>query len=488
MTQQSLEPKTVAEDAGEGTRVPAGRSWLDRYFHITHRGSTVAREVRGGITTFMAMAYILLLNPLILSGKDAAGNTLGQQALITATAFAAALTTLLMGFVGKVPLALAAGLSVSGVLASQVAPEMTWPQAMGMCVMYGVVIMLLVVTGLREMIMNAIPLALKHAITMGIGLFVALIGMVKAGFVHENPDPGGGPVLLGPAGELSGWPVLLFALTLLAIFMLQARGIPGAILIGIVGGTLLAVVLNGLGVIDPRQWASGAPELHGSALSMPDFSLFGEVEFGGWGEVGAMTVGMIVFTLVLAGFFDAMATIIGVGTEARLADDKGRMPGLSKALFIDGAGGAIGGVSGASGQTVFVESATGVGEGARTGLSSVVTGLFFAACLFFTPLTAIVPGEVAAAALVVIGAMMMMNARHVDWADRATAIPVFLTIVIMPFTYSITAGVAAGVIAYVAIKTAQGKFREIGAFMWALTAIFVVFFALNPIEGWLGVH
>ncbi|HLL33664.1 MAG TPA: NCS2 family permease [Streptomyces sp.] len=488
MTQQSLEPKTVAEDAGDGTRVPAGRSWLDRYFHITHRGSTVAREVRGGITTFMAMAYILLLNPLILSGKDAAGNTLGQQALITATAFAAALTTLLMGFFGKVPLALAAGLSVSGVLASQVAPEMTWPQAMGMCVMYGVVIMLLVVTGLREMIMNAIPLALKHAITMGIGLFVALIGLVKAGFVHENPDPGGGPVLLGPAGELAGWPVLLFALTLLGIFMLQARGIPGAILIGIVGGTLLAVVLNGLGVIDPKQWASGAPELHGSAVSMPDFSLFGEVEFGGWGEVGAMTVGMIVFTLVLAGFFDAMATIIGVGTEAKLADDKGRMPGLSKALFIDGAGGAIGGVSGASGQTVFVESATGVGEGARTGLSSVVTGLFFAACLFFTPLTAIVPGEVAAAALVVIGAMMMMNARHVDWADRATAIPVFLTIVIMPFTYSITAGVAAGVITYAAIKTAQGKFREIGAFMWALTAIFVVFFALNPIEGWLGVH
>jgi AGZA family xanthine/uracil permease-like MFS transporter len=434
------------------------------------------------------MAYILLLNPLILSGKDAAGDTLGQKALITATAFAAAFTTLLMGFVGKVPLALAAGLSVSGVLASQVAPQMTWPQAMGMCVMYGVVIMLLVVTGLREMVMNAIPLALKHAITMGIGLFVALIGLVKGGFVHENPAPGGGPVQLGPVGELAGWPVLLFSVTLLAIFMLQARGVPGAILIGIVGGTLLAVILNATGVIDPKQWANGAPELHGSAVSMPDFSLFGDVEFGGWGEVGAMTVGMIVFTLVLAGFFDAMATIIGVGTEAKLADDKGRMPGLSKALFIDGAGGVIGGAGGASGQTVFVESATGVGEGARTGLASVVTGLFFAACLFFTPLTAIVPGEVAAAALVVIGAMMMMNARHVDWGDRATAIPVFLTVVIMPFTYSITPGVAAGVISYVAIKAAQGKVREISAFMWVLTAIFVVFLALNPIESWMGVH
>ncbi|MCF3121826.1 NCS2 family permease [Streptomyces arenae] len=485
MTQSSVEPKTTAEDAGPGSRVPAGRSWLDRYFHISRRGSTVAREVRGGVTTFMAMAYILLLNPLILSGKDAAGDTMATKAVITATAFAAAFTTLLMGFVGKVPLALAAGLSVSGVISSQVAPEMTWPQAMGMCVMYGVVIMLLVVTGLREMIMNAIPLALKHGITMGIGLFIAIIGLVKGGFVHQGKAT---PLTLGPAGELQGWPVLIFAGTLLLIFMLQARNIPGAILIGIITGTIVAVVLNALDVVDPKQWANGTPALHGSAVSPPDFSLFGDVEFGGWGEVGAMTVGMIVFTLVLAGFFDAMATIIGVGTEANLADDKGRMPGLSKALFIDGAGGAIGGVAGGSGQTVFVESATGVGEGARTGLASVVTGLFFAACLFFTPLTAIVPQEVASAALVVIGAMMMMNARHVDWADRATAIPVFLTVVLMPFTYTITTGVAAGVISWVAIKIAQGKAREIGAFMWGLTVIFIVYFALNPIEGWLGVH
>ncbi|MEV5977450.1 NCS2 family permease [Streptomyces sp. NPDC052114] len=485
MTQSPTELKTTAEDAGDGSRVPAGRSWLDRYFHISLRGSTVAREVRGGVTTFMAMAYILLLNPLILSGKDAAGDTMATKAVITATAFAAAFTTLLMGFVGKVPLALAAGLSVSGVISSQVAPEMTWPQAMGMCVMYGVVIMLLVVTGLREMIMNAIPLALKHGITMGIGLFIAIIGLVKGGFVHQGKAT---PLTLGPAGELQGWPVLIFAGTLLLIFMLQARNIPGAILIGIITGTVVAVVLNALDVVDPKQWANGTPALHGSAVSAPDFSLFGDVEFGGWGEVGAMTVGMIVFTLVLAGFFDAMATIIGVGTEANLADEKGRMPGLSKALFIDGAGGAIGGVAGGSGQTVFVESATGVGEGARTGLASVVTGLFFAACLFFTPLTAIVPQEVASAALVVIGAMMMMNARHVDWADRATAIPVFLTVVLMPFTYTITTGVAAGVISWVAIKIAQGKAREIGAFMWGLTVIFIVYFALNPIEGWLGVH
>ncbi|MFD4592355.1 NCS2 family permease [Streptomyces rubiginosohelvolus] len=485
MTQQSVEPKTSPESAGPGSRVPAGRSWLDRYFHISERGSTVAREVRGGVTTFMAMAYILLLNPLILGGEDVNGNLLSQPGLITATAFAAAATTLLMGFVGKVPLALAAGLSVSGVLASQVAPNMTWPQAMGMCVIYGVVICLLVVTGLREMIMNAIPLALKHGITMGIGLFIALIGLYKAGFVHQGEAT---PVTLGPAGELAGWPVLIFCVTLLLIFMLQARNIPGAILIGIVVGTLVAIVINAIVDIDPKKWSSGPPELDGSAVSTPDFSLFGNVEFGGWGDVGVMTVGMIVFTLVLAGFFDAMATIIGVGTEAKLADDKGRMPGLSKALFIDGAGGVIGGVASGSGQTVFVESATGVGEGARTGLASAVTGLFFAACLFFTPLTAIVPTEVASAALVVIGAMMMQNARHVDWGDRSVAIPVFLTVVLMPFTYTITTGVAAGVISYSAIKLAQGRAREVGAFMWGLTVIFIVFFALNPIESWLGVH
>ncbi|MFD7960620.1 NCS2 family permease [Streptomyces zaomyceticus] len=487
MTQSSVEPKTASEDAGSGSNVPVGRSWLDRYFHISERGSTVATEIRGGVTTFMAMAYILLLNPLILGGKDVDGNVLSQPALITATALAAAVTTLLMGFWGKVPLALAAGLSVSGVLSSQVIAVMTWPQAMAMCVAYGVVICLLVVTGLREMIMNAIPLAIKHAITIGIGLFIALIGFVKAGFVHENPSPGGGPVVLGPAGELAGWPVLIFAFTLLLIFALQARNVPGAILIGIVAGTVIAAIVNAVGDLPAKAWFSGPPELNGSAVSTPDFSLIGEVSFSGWGDVGYITITMIIFTLVLAGFFDAMATIIGVGSEAKLADSQGRMPGLSKALFIDGAGGVIGGGVGGSGQTVFVESATGVGEGARTGLSSVVTGAFFAACLFFTPITAIVPAEVASAALVVIGAMMMQNAKHVDWSDRSVAIPVFLTVVLMPFTYTITTGVAAGVISYTVIKTAQGKAREVGAFMWGLTAIFIVFFAIHPIESWLGV-
>ncbi len=488
MTQSQVEPITAAEEAGEGSRPPAGRSFLDRYFHITERDSTVARELRGGLTTFMAMAYILLLNPVLLGGRDVAGHTLPHAALITATALGGAVTTLLMGFVGKVPLALAAGLSVAGVMATQVAPHMTWGQAMGMCVIYGAVIVLLVLSGLREAIMNAIPLPLKHGITIGIGMFIAIIGLVNAGFVGKGDPHGDAPVALGVAGHLQGWPVLIFCVTLLTIFMLQARKVPGAILLGIVGGTVLAVLAQAVGLTRAADWGLNVPQLPHNPVSMPDFSLLGKVRLGGFGQVGYMTVGMIVFTLVLAGFFDAMATIIGVGTEAGLADRQGRMPGLSKALFIDGAGGIIGGAVGGSGQTVFIESATGVGEGARTGLSSVVTGVLFAGALFFTPIASIVPGSVAAAALVVIGSMMMSNARHIDWTDRSVSIPVFLTVALMPFTYGITTGVGAGVISFCAIKLAQGKWREPSVLMWILSAVFVVYFALHPLQAWLGVH
>jgi adenine/guanine/hypoxanthine permease len=492
MTQSQVEPKTSPPEAGTGSRPPAGRSWLDRYFHISDRGSTLAREVRGGVTTFMAMAYIILLNPVILSVPDATGARLDPAELATATAFAAAATTLVMGLLGNVPLALAAGLSVSAVVAFQVAPEMTWGNAFAMCVIYGAVIILLVVTGLRELIMNAIPLAMKHAITMGIGLFVALIGLVQAGFVTSMGGPGGiagaKPVQLGVHDQLTGWPVLCFAVTVLLIFLLQVRRVAGAILIGIIGGTVFAAVVHAAAGLSVDDWGGlNAPEITGSVVSAPDFGLFGQVSFSGMADVGAITVGVIVFTLVLAGFFDAMGTIIGIGQQAQLADRDGKMPGLSRALAIDGAGGVVGGVAGASGQTVFVESTAGVGDGARTGFASVITGLAFTLCLFFTPLAQVIPTQVAAAALVVIGSMMMTNAKHIDWNDPATSIPVFLTTVLMPFTYSITAGIAAGVIAYVLIRAVQGRWREPGWLMWVLAAVFFVYFALGPIEGWLGV-
>ncbi|MFF9642117.1 NCS2 family permease [Kitasatospora aureofaciens] len=494
MTRIPTEPGTTEADRpteGEthpSPPAPGPKDALDAYFKISARGSTLANELRGGVTTFMAMAYIILLNPLILSGADATGVKLDHAALTTATALAAAVTTILMGLVGNVPLALAAGLSVSGAVSALVVPHTTWSQAMGLCVIYGLLIVLLVVSGLREKIMNGIPLPLKHAITIGIGLFVTVIGLYKAGFVHTG---GPTPLSLGPFGELAGWPVLIFCLTLLTIFVLMARGVRGAILIGIAGGTVVAMVVNKLAPVPAKAWANSVPVWPGSPVAAPDFSLFGHVDlfgaFGGRG-MGAISASVAVFTLVLAGFFDAMATIIGVGTEAGLADRQGRMPGLSKALFIDGAGGAIGGLAGASGQTVFVESATGVGDGARTGLASTVTGALFALMLFFSPLAGIVPVEVASAALVVIGSMMMSQARHIDWSDREVAIPAFLTSVLMPFTYSITAGVAAGVISYSVIKAGQGKWREPGLLMWILTGVFILYFALSPIKSWLGVH
>ncbi|GAA2788990.1 NCS2 family permease [Kitasatospora paracochleata] len=493
MTRIPTEPGPTEEaPAVDDTHTPSPaahpKNALDTYFKISARGSTFGNELRGGLTTFMAMAYIVLLNPIILSGADVTGAKLGHAQLTTATALAAAVTTILMGVIGNVPLAVAAGLSVSGAISALVVPHTTWSQAMGLCVIYGLLIVLLVVSGLREKIMNGIPLPLKHAITIGIGLFVAIIGFYKAGFVHTG---GPTPLSLGPFGELEGWPVLIFCLTLLTIFVLLARNIRGAILIGIAAGTVVAVIVNKVAGLDAKAWGGSAPVWPGSPVSAPDFGLFGHVDvvgaFGGKG-LGAISATVAVFTLVLAGFFDAMATIIGVGTEAGLADKQGRMPGLSKALFIDGAGGAIGGVAGASGQTVFVESATGVGDGARTGLASAVTGGMFALMLFFSPVAAVVPVQVASAALVVIGSMMMSQARHIDWSDREVAIPAFLTCVLMPFTYSITAGVAAGVISYTVIKAGTGKWREPGPLMWILTGVFVVYFALTPIKSWLGVH
>ncbi len=487
-------PRQREHEADTGRPRPSRRrSWPDRYFRISERGSTLAREVRGGVTTFMAMAYIVLLNPVILSVPDAQGATLDPGQTATATAFAAAATTLVMGVAGNVPLALAAGLSVSAVLAFQVAPQMTWPNAFGMCVVYGAVIIVLVVTGLRRLIMDAIPQAMKHAITMGIGLFVTLIGCVQAGFVTSMPGPGGvagaKPVQLGTHDMLTGWPVLCFSVTVLLVFALQVRRVPGAILIGIVGGTVVAGLVHRFAGLDRKDWGGrNAPEISGSVVSTPDFGLFGKVSFDGIADVGAVTVGVIVFTLVLAGFFDAIGTVIGIGQQAGLADSEGRMPGLNRALAIDGAGGVVGGIAGASGQTVFVESTAGVGDGARTGLASVVTGLGFSLCLFFTPLAQVIPTQVAAAALVVIGAMMMSNARHVDWSEPATTVPVFLTMVLMPFTYSITAGIAAGTVSYVLIKAAQGRWRDPGLLMWVLAGVFLLYFALSPVEGWLGVE
>lgn len=458
---------------------------LDRHFKISERGSTLSREVRGGFATFFAMAYIIVLNPIILgSAKDMYGHQLDNGQLVTATAVTAAFTTLLMGVVGNVPIALAAGLGVNTVVALQLAPRMSWPDAMGMVVLAGFVVMLLVATGLRERVMSAVPLGLRKGISIGIGLFIMLIGLVDSGFVSRIPDAAHTtvPLQLGGEGHLNGWPVLVFVLGALLTLALIVRKVPGAILISIVAMTVLAVVINA--VADVASWGLTTPKWPGNPVATPDFGLIGQVSlFGGFGKVGVLTGVLFVFTVLLSCFFDAMGTIMGVGDEAKLTDERGNMPGINKVLFVDGIAVAAGGASSSSATTCFVESTAGVGEGARTGFANVVTGSLFAVALFLTPVATMVPSQAATPALLAVGFLILANSvGDIDWADYTIAVPAFVTMVMMPFTYSITNGIGMGFITFVVLRLAAGRGREVPAAMYVVSAVFV-FFYLMPALG-----
>ncbi|KND45681.1 MULTISPECIES: NCS2 family permease [Streptomyces] len=460
---------------------------LDRHFRITERGSTLSREIRGGFATFFAMAYIIVLNPIILSSaKDMYGHQLDYGQLVTATAVTAAFTTLLMGVVGNVPIALAAGLGVNTVVALQLAPRMSWPDAMGMVVLAGFVVMLLVATGLRERVMNAVPLSLRKGISIGIGLFIMLIGLVDSGFVTRIPDAAHTtvPLQLGATGHLDGWPVLVFVLGALLTLALIVRRVPGAILISIVAMTLLAVAVQAAADLPAGAWGLTTPKWPGNPVATPDFGLIGQVSlFGGFSKVGVLTGVLFVFTVLLSCFFDAMGTIMGVGDEARLTDADGQLPGINKVLFVDGIAVAAGGASSSSATTCFVESTAGVGEGARTGFANVVTGALFAVALFLTPVATMVPSQAATPALLAVGFLILANAvREIDWADYTIAIPAFVTMVMMPFTYSITNGIGMGFLTFVVLRLAAGRGREVPAAMYVVAAVFG-FYYLMPALG-----
>ncbi|GLY50886.1 MFS transporter [Lentzea sp. NBRC 102530] len=438
--------------------------------------------MRGGITTFVAMSYIVLLNPLILGASaDITGAKLTIAEITTATALAAGVMTVLMGLVGNAPLAIAAGLGVNGVVAFQMAPEMTWAQAFGLVVLEGICIVVMAVSGVRERIINAIPEPLKIAITVGIGLYIALVGLVSAGFVTRTPDAAHStvPVRMGIDGHLSGWPIAIFCLGLLLMIVLMARGVPGAVLISIVVATLVAIGVNA--AFDVQGWGLVTPTLPDSVVSTPDFGLFGRVDlFGGFVSAGVIAATIFLFTLVLSGFFDAMGTITSVAEEAGLRKD-GKVEGMGRILMVDGAGAIAGGVTGSAPNTVFLESAAGVGEGARTGLASVVTGGLFLVALLFTPLATVVPAQAAAPALVVIGGLMMTQIRRIPWQETDYTIPVFLTIAIIPFTYSITNGIGAGLVSFVVLRICKGRWP--GWLMTGLALMFAVYFAVDLISG-----
>ncbi|MCZ4607215.1 NCS2 family permease [Streptomyces sp. Lzd4kr] len=475
--------------ADRSSAPPPGGNGVDRYFRISERGSTFAREIRGGFATFFTMAYILVLNPIILgSAKDKFGHQLDAVQLTTATALVAAVMTIIMGVGGNLPLALAAGLGLNAVVAFQIAPLMAWDDAMGLIVLEGLLICVLVVTGLREAVMHAIPQPLKQAISVGIGLFIAFIGFVDAGFVSRIPDAANTtvPVQLGGTGRLTGWPILVFCAGVLLTIALLARKVKGAILISIVTMTVVAMIINS--IADIKAWGLTTPAWPDKLVDTPDFGLLGDFSlFGAFGETTALTVVLLIFTLVLSDFFDTMGTVVGVSAEAGLLDDEGKVPNLGRVLLIDGAAAAAGGAASASSATSYIESAAGVGEGARTGFSNLITGGLFALALFLTPLLTIVPLQAAAPALVAVGFLMMTQVKHIDWDKYEIAIPAFLTIAVMPFTYSITNGIGAGFVAFVLIKTVLGKAKEIHWLMWGTSALFLVYFAIDPIEQILGV-
>ncbi|MFC5675826.1 NCS2 family permease [Aeromicrobium endophyticum] len=476
-------------------------STLEQYFKISERGSTVGREVRGGVVTFLTMAYIIVLNPVILAGvADKDGNFLGGGStpgsgfatIAVCTALVAGLLTILMGVVANFPLALATGLGLNAFVAFSVASQMTWADAMGLVVLEGIIILLLVLTGFRKAVFDAVPRQLKTAIAVGIGLFITIIGFVDAGFVRTtgNAAP---PLGLGIGGSLSGWPVLVFSVGLLLMIALHARGVPGAILIGIVATTALAGIVQALtdtpasgGDPTSKGWNLNVPSWPDSLVQKPDFSLLGEFSlFGSFERVGVVTAALLVFTLLLADFFDTMGTMTAIGAEADLNDADGSPEGAQRILVVDSIAAMAGGAAGVSSNTSYIESASGVGDGARTGLASVVTGVLFLLSTFFAPLVEHIPSEAAVPALVLVGFLMMSQVKGIDWDDVEIAIPAFLTIALMPFTYSITAGIGAGFIAYVVIKVVKGRIAAIHPLMWVIGVLFVIYFAIDPISRWI---
>jgi adenine/guanine/hypoxanthine permease len=487
---------------------PGRTGALERWFKIRRRGSTPAREIRGGVVTFFTMAYIVVLNPLIIGfAQDADGNYLGGgpepdiAAVAAGTALAAGVLTILMGLVANYPLALATGLGLNAFVAFSIASGMTWADAMGLVVLEGLVVLVLVLTGFRKAVFYAVPTQLKTAISVGIGLFITLIGFFDAGFMTRPASATAPPVELGIGGVLLGWPVAVFVIGLLLMAALFVRRVKGAILIGILATTVLAIAVEAVvhvgsqvynaqqNVIEnPEGWGLNAPVAPQQWVGLPDLSLLGQFSLlGSFSRVGVIAAVLFVFTLMLADFFDTMGTMTAIGAEAGLLDEDGNPPNAQRILVVDSLAAAGGGAAAVSSNTSYIESAAGVGEGARTGLASVVTGVLFLLSMFFAPLVEVVPYEAATPALVIVGFLMMSQVRNIDWDDVEIALPAFLTIVLMPFTYSITAGIGAGFVVYVLVKTVRGRFRDVHPLMWMVAALFVAYFAIEPLRSLFGV-
>ena len=499
----------------------AGAPWTERYFRISKHGSSVGQEVRGGLVTFFAMAYIIALNPLIIgtttdingnliSGApkflegpagaapviDAAavGASIGMVA--AATAFIAGIMTILMGMVGRFPMGLATGLGLNALVAYTLAPKMTWPQAMGLVVWEGILIAILVLTGFRTAVFKAVPKTLRTAISVGIGLFIAFVGLINAGVVRK--PAGSPPVELGIGGSLMGWPILVFIGGLGLLIALHVLKVKGAMLISIVSATVLAIIVEAVahvgahvGTENPTGWALNVPSL--ANFSLPTLGLLFRVDvFGAFYPDGQFSfptflgLMVLVFSLLLADFFDTMGTVVAVGSEGKLLDADGMPERVTEILLVDSLGAVAGGIGSVSSTTCYVESTAGVGEGARTGLASVVTGLAFLAAVFLSPIINMVPSEAASPVLVFVGFLMIAQVVDVNWNDPEVGIPAFLTIILMPFSYSITVGIGVGFLAHVFIKVIRGHAKRVHSLMYVVALLFIIYFLQGPLLALVG--
>lgn len=462
---------------GQTVRVPdaSGPGGLDGYFKITERGSTMRTEILAGLTTFLTMAYILFVNPAILGfAATPALRPLGLPfaQVLTVTALAAGVMTILMGVIGKYPFAIAAGLGLNAFVAYGLVATngLSFPQAMGVIVAEGLLITLFVLTGVREMVLNAIPMDLKRSIGIGIGLFIALIGLANAGVVIAGPNP----PILAMTPKFQTWSLALFVFGLLLTSALVARRVRGALLIGIVATTVAATILNEvkhLGVI-----TDGSAAWPHKIWAAPDFALVGNFSFSFISALGFWSALAVVIAVMLSDFFDTVGTVIGIGGEAKMLDSEGRLPGMKRVLLVDSLAAVGGGAVSASSNTTFIESASGVSDGGRTGMTSVVVGVLFLIAMFFSPIAGVVPSVATAPILVIVGYFMMTLVKDIDWSDPGMGIPALLTIAMMPFTYSITNGVGAGFVSYTVIAVLRGKWRDVHPLMYIVSAIFVWYF------------
>ena len=451
---------------------------LERWFDLRAKGTTVGTEILAGVTTFMVMAYIIFVNPAILnfSGiKELQGLGPGFAPTLAATCLVAGAMTMLMGLASNYPFAVASGMGLNAVVAFQliVGMKLPWSAAMGVIFLEGVIITILVLTGFREAVMDAIPLSLKRAIGVGIGLFILFIGLFSGGLV--KPGPPGVPVTLG---DLKSLPVLVTLIGLFLTVALMALRVKGALLIGILLTTLVAIVVNAASGYTAFT-LPGVAVVPSRILAWPDFSTFGRgLDVSIFWRAGAMAAILTIFSIVLADFFDTMGTVIGIAGEAGWLDEKGKLPRLNRILLVDSLAAAFGGFSSASSATTYIESAAGVSEGGRSGLTSVVTGLLFFLALFFSPVAGVVPPQATAAALIVVGYLMCSIVKDIPFKDFEEGFPALMTLVVMPFTYSITNGIGAGFVTYAFIKLIRGKAHELHGMMVTAAVAFVIYFAL----------